>query len=232
MHAPCPPRTMVILTQKCSVDSMPKSGRWAPRCVLANPYVSCLSRLSLLIKDVKSSNGTIINLERLSPEGLESEPYELKSDDIVVHPSACSFILCFSLSRRNSTSTSSARTRPSFTTRSPFASAVSSPSRMLLLPLTPSHTNSTNAYRTSPCPLPPLPGQMPQGEFPKFAQGSNNPARRLPMQPQGLGGSERPPGNSTQPHSEPTARGASESPETGAELHNPTRAMNNICDPS
>jgi len=161
MHAPCPPRTMVILTQKCSVDSMPKSTRWAPRCVLANPYVSCLSRLSLLIKDVKSSNGTIINLKRLSPEGLESEPYELKSDDIVVHPSACSFILCVSLSRRNSTSTSSARTRPSFTTRSPFASAVSSLSRMLLLPLTPSHTNSTNAYKTSPCPLPPLPRQMP-----------------------------------------------------------------------
>jgi hypothetical protein len=59
------------------------------------------------------------------------------------------------------------------------------------------------------------------------------------MQPQGLsgkggmgGGSERPPGNSTGPHSEPTARGASESPEMGAELHNPTRAMNNIRDPS
>ncbi|KAI0360813.1 hypothetical protein OH77DRAFT_1393258 [Trametes cingulata] len=35
------------------------------------------------IKDVKSSNGTFINGERLSPEGLESEPYELKSDDVV-----------------------------------------------------------------------------------------------------------------------------------------------------
>jgi len=58
------------------------------------------------------------------------------------------------------------------------------------------------------------------GEFPKFAQGSNNPTRRLPMQPHGLSGkggmgsgSERPLGSSTQPHSEPTARGASESPE-------------------
>jgi hypothetical protein len=37
----------------------------------------------IFIKDVKSSNGTFINGERLSPEGLESEPYELKSDDIV-----------------------------------------------------------------------------------------------------------------------------------------------------
>jgi hypothetical protein len=38
----------------------------------------------ILIKDVKSSNGTFINGERLSPEGLESEPFVLKSDDIVV----------------------------------------------------------------------------------------------------------------------------------------------------
>lgn len=36
------------------------------------------------LKDVKSSNGTFINCERLSPKGLESEPYELRSDDIVV----------------------------------------------------------------------------------------------------------------------------------------------------
>jgi pSer/pThr/pTyr-binding forkhead associated (FHA) protein len=38
----------------------------------------------IFIKDVKSSNGTFINGDRLSPEGLESDPYELKSDDIVV----------------------------------------------------------------------------------------------------------------------------------------------------
>ncbi|KAI0646179.1 hypothetical protein C8Q79DRAFT_926207 [Trametes meyenii] len=37
----------------------------------------------IFIKDVKSSNGTFINGERLSPEGLESDPYELKTDDIV-----------------------------------------------------------------------------------------------------------------------------------------------------
>ncbi|OCH86578.1 hypothetical protein OBBRIDRAFT_761124 [Obba rivulosa] len=37
----------------------------------------------IFIKDVKSSNGTFINGERLSPEGLESEPFELKTDDIV-----------------------------------------------------------------------------------------------------------------------------------------------------
>jgi hypothetical protein len=37
----------------------------------------------IFIKDVKSSNGTFINGERLSSEGHESGPFELKSDDIV-----------------------------------------------------------------------------------------------------------------------------------------------------
>ncbi|THH23256.1 hypothetical protein EUX98_g7920 [Antrodiella citrinella] len=37
----------------------------------------------IFIKDVKSSNGTFINSERLSAEGLESEPFELKNEDIV-----------------------------------------------------------------------------------------------------------------------------------------------------
>ncbi|THH16715.1 hypothetical protein EW146_g3966 [Bondarzewia mesenterica] len=37
----------------------------------------------IFIKDVKSSNGTFINGERLSAEGAESEPFELKTDDIV-----------------------------------------------------------------------------------------------------------------------------------------------------
>ncbi|KAF9524321.1 hypothetical protein CPB83DRAFT_861384 [Crepidotus variabilis] len=37
----------------------------------------------IYIKDVRSSNGTFINGERLSTEGQESEPFELKSDDIV-----------------------------------------------------------------------------------------------------------------------------------------------------
>jgi pSer/pThr/pTyr-binding forkhead associated (FHA) protein len=40
--------------------------------------------MQIFIKDVKSSNGTFINGDRLSPESMESEPCELKSDDIVV----------------------------------------------------------------------------------------------------------------------------------------------------
>ncbi|KZV94810.1 SMAD/FHA domain-containing protein, partial [Exidia glandulosa HHB12029] len=35
------------------------------------------------IKDVKSSNGTFVNQIRLSQEGVESEPFELHTDDIV-----------------------------------------------------------------------------------------------------------------------------------------------------
>ncbi|KAJ7493107.1 SMAD/FHA domain-containing protein [Mycena galericulata] len=38
----------------------------------------------ILIRDVKSSNGTFVNGERLSAEGQESEPFELRSDDILV----------------------------------------------------------------------------------------------------------------------------------------------------
>lgn len=36
-----------------------------------------------MIKDVKSSNGTFINGERLSAEGVESEAFELHTDDNV-----------------------------------------------------------------------------------------------------------------------------------------------------
>ena len=46
-----------------------------------------VSPIQIFIKDVKSSNGTFINGERLSAEGIESEPFELKTDDTVVRPS-------------------------------------------------------------------------------------------------------------------------------------------------
>ncbi|KAJ7314188.1 hypothetical protein DFH08DRAFT_790997, partial [Mycena albidolilacea] len=38
----------------------------------------------VLIRDVKSLNGTFGNGERLSLEGLESDPYELRSDGVPV----------------------------------------------------------------------------------------------------------------------------------------------------
>lgn len=56
-------------------------------CIVASCR-ECHSTVHVLrqiyIKDVKSSNGTFINGERLSPEGAESDPFELKTDDIVV----------------------------------------------------------------------------------------------------------------------------------------------------
>lgn len=62
----------------------------------------------VLIKDVKSSNGTFINGDRMSAEGLESEIFLLRSGDCVVRscvlPNAS---LCLTMSRfRNSASTS------------------------------------------------------------------------------------------------------------------------------
>ncbi|KAL4257210.1 Centrosomal and Immune Signaling Modulator, partial [Pleurotus pulmonarius] len=56
----------------------------------------------IFIKNVKSSNGTFINGERLSPEGMESDPWELKSDDIVVRPSLTRSLVYLSRPRRNS----------------------------------------------------------------------------------------------------------------------------------
>ncbi|KAJ7821930.1 hypothetical protein B0H14DRAFT_2295556, partial [Mycena olivaceomarginata] len=35
------------------------------------------------VLSVKSSNGTFVNGDRLGPEGVESDPYELHSDDIL-----------------------------------------------------------------------------------------------------------------------------------------------------
>ncbi|KAG8906091.1 hypothetical protein FRB99_007615 [Tulasnella sp. 403] len=37
----------------------------------------------IYIKDIRSSNGTFINGERLSSGGLVSEPFELRSDDVL-----------------------------------------------------------------------------------------------------------------------------------------------------
>ena len=38
----------------------------------------------IFIKDVKSSNGAFVDGERLSVEGMKSDPWELKTDDRVV----------------------------------------------------------------------------------------------------------------------------------------------------
>jgi len=38
----------------------------------------------IYIKDLRSSNGTFVNRVRLSQEGVESEPFEIKSEDTLV----------------------------------------------------------------------------------------------------------------------------------------------------
>src|SRR6266849_1776017 len=81
-------------------------GIWQGPSVLGFPPRSSTHiSLYIYIKDVKSSNGTFINGERLSPEGAESEPFELKTSDIVVClvPSLSATALCliFTSSNRN-----------------------------------------------------------------------------------------------------------------------------------
>ncbi|PPQ93701.1 hypothetical protein CVT25_001742 [Psilocybe cyanescens] len=60
------------------------------------------------IKDVKSSNGTFIYGERLSSEGHESDPFELKTDNVIkfgidivgeenktiIHPKVAACVMC------------------------------------------------------------------------------------------------------------------------------------------
>lgn len=45
--------------------------------------MSMLNNKQVYIKDVKSSNGTFINGERLSPEAVESDIFELHNNDMV-----------------------------------------------------------------------------------------------------------------------------------------------------
>jgi hypothetical protein len=99
---------------------MPKSGRSLERYGFCRRSLRSTASLyvKIFIKDVKSSNGTFINGERLSAEGLESDPFELKTDDIVVGSMLIMTHLFNNDFFRNLVSTSSAKTtRPSFITR-------------------------------------------------------------------------------------------------------------------
>lgn len=85
-------------TPRCSVECMQKfglnKGLMVPEEWVETGSYGCVGSTNfahlgvftsqIYIRDVKSSNGTFVNAERLSGEGLESEPYELKSEDIVV----------------------------------------------------------------------------------------------------------------------------------------------------
>lgn len=62
-----------------------EGGRVRPPCFTSLTFadLDAVFRPQIWIKDVKSSNGTFINGERLSPEGVESEAFELHTDDVV-----------------------------------------------------------------------------------------------------------------------------------------------------
>jgi pSer/pThr/pTyr-binding forkhead associated (FHA) protein len=52
------------------------------RCMNVTFFSALITQI--FIKDVKSSNGTFVNGDRLSAEGVESDPWELKTEDRVV----------------------------------------------------------------------------------------------------------------------------------------------------
>ncbi|KAF9074708.1 hypothetical protein BDP27DRAFT_1316695 [Rhodocollybia butyracea] len=190
----------------------------------------------IFIKDVKSSNGTFINGDRLSPEGLESEPYELKSDDIVefgidivgednktiVHHKVAARVVCI-FSEQDAQVAARAEQHqiqhmqqfngPSSTLSPASAGSMMNQSGPSSGPVT---TNSSS-FNFS--------GQQPPRRPQISQQGISGMG--------GMGGSMRPPGKSglTFDHILNRLQGElQKSRETGAELHTLTGAMNEIHD--
>ncbi|KAG6831359.1 hypothetical protein H0H87_005370 [Tephrocybe sp. NHM501043] len=183
----------------------------------------------IYIKDVKSSNGTFINGERLSPEGIESEPNELKNDDIVefgidivgddnktiIHHKVAARVVCI------------------FTEQDVQVAA--------RIEQINAHASASNFQpSSSPSPSQPNPNNGQQNAsgsagFP-FAPGQ----QRRPQMPQqglagmgGMGGGLRAPGKSglTFDHILSRLQGElQKSRDTGSELHTLTGAMNDIHD--
>ncbi|KAF9463266.1 hypothetical protein BDZ94DRAFT_1259519 [Collybia nuda] len=178
----------------------------------------------IYIKDVKSSNGTFINGDRLSPESVESEPYELKSDDIVefgidiigednktvVHHKVAARVVCVFTEQDVQVA---ARAEQHQQQHQQFQS--SSPGSSSVMHGGPNNTNGSGS-----------------GSF-----NFNGPQRRPQLSQQGIagmggmGGSMRPPGKSglTFDHILSRLQGElQKSRETGAELHTLTGAMTEI----
>ncbi|KAG1840192.1 hypothetical protein DFJ58DRAFT_811066 [Suillus subalutaceus] len=170
----------------------------------------------IYIKDVKSSNGTFINGERLSPEGVESEPFELKNDDIVefgidiigednkttIHHKVAARVMCV------------------FTDEDAHLAA-----RVEAIP------SSVSLPPNIPSVLPPATSSSGSNNNFSFAHPQRRPA--LQSQLGGMGGSMRPPGKNglTFDHILSRLQGElQKSRETGAELHSLSTAMNDIHD--
>ncbi|KAI0051381.1 hypothetical protein FA95DRAFT_1676087 [Auriscalpium vulgare] len=84
-HIHLPPGQRVKIGRQTNAKSAPgeRNGYFDSKVLSRQHAEVWEDSTKIFIKDVKSSNGTFINGERLSPEGAESEPFELKSDDIV-----------------------------------------------------------------------------------------------------------------------------------------------------
>ncbi|KAJ3853338.1 hypothetical protein EV368DRAFT_39120 [Lentinula lateritia] len=190
----------------------------------------------IFIKDVKSSNGTFINGERLSPEGLESDPYELKSDDnvefgidiigednkTIVHHKVAARVMCI-LSEQDAQIAARAE-QYQMQQMQQFAGPSSS--------LSPA-SNGSMINQTAPSS-----GPGSSSNSASFNFSGQQPPRRPQMSQQGIsmggmGGSMRPPGKSglTFDHILNRLQGElQKSRETGAELHTLTGAMTDIHD--
>ncbi|KAK7038372.1 hypothetical protein R3P38DRAFT_2905731 [Favolaschia claudopus] len=82
---PLPPATRVRIGRQLNQKSAPGAGNgvFESRVLSRQHAETWIENGRVLIRDVKSSNGTFVNGERLSAEGAESDPYELRSDDIL-----------------------------------------------------------------------------------------------------------------------------------------------------
>ncbi|RDB28011.1 hypothetical protein Hypma_002244 [Hypsizygus marmoreus] len=190
----------------------------------------------IYIKDVKSSNGTFINGERLSNEGIESEPFVLKSDDIVefgidivsednktiIHHKVAARVVCVFTDQDVQVATRAEQLQQQHLQQ--YQPSSPSPSQI------PSPSSSGG------------PSNGPNNNF-NFAQGQQQ--RRQPAVAQGqgqgqgimgmggMGGGMRPPGKSglTFEHILSRLQGElQKSRETGAELHTLSGAMSEIQD--
>ncbi|TRM68625.1 hypothetical protein BD626DRAFT_482302 [Schizophyllum amplum] len=84
-HIYLPPNTKVKIGRQTNAKTAPgeRNGYFDSK-VLSRQHAEVWEENGkIYIRDVKSSNGTFINGDRLSGEGLESDPYDLKSEDIV-----------------------------------------------------------------------------------------------------------------------------------------------------
>lgn len=84
-HIPLPPQQRVKIGRRKNAETVPaeRNGYFESK-VLSRQHAEVWEESGkIFIKDLKSSSGTFVNEIRLSAEGFESEPFELRTGDIV-----------------------------------------------------------------------------------------------------------------------------------------------------